>query len=189
MNLHALAKGQGAATAGEDRLGTPWWLLDQLQQLWGRFTFDLAAEPWSAVVESYVSEQQDLFKVGLNLVTPHGFGNWPYGRGQLIRFVPFAREMVLSGRVPMLTQLLPNYSAEGWFQHLLRPEGRVRKAEWLYGRAGHERLKNWTRYTSDRLVVDLITIKGRVEHRYPPRYTKKRGPSPFSSVVARFSLP
>lgn len=190
MNLASLAKGGNAVTAeSEDRMGTPWWLLTQLQLMFGAFTADLAAEAWSAVAPCFITEQQDLFQVGLTLKTKHGFGNWPYGRGQLKRFVPFVRDMVLSGRVPQVTQLVPHYTAEGWWQYCTKPEGRVKKAEWKYGHAGHERLKNWTRLVSERLVIDVIAIKGRLEHRYPPRYRGKRGPSPFSSAVVRFSLP
>lgn len=189
MNIASLAKGENAVTAeSEDRMGTPWWLLDHLQGLFGKFTKDLAAESWSAVCESFITEEMDLFKQR-HLRTEHGFGNWPYGRGQLIRFVPHARQLVLDERVNQLTQLVPHYTADGWWQHVAKPEGRVKKAEWKYGHAGHERLKDWVRLTSERLVIDVIAVRGRLEHRYPPRYRGKRGPSPFSSAVVRFSLP
>lgn len=171
----------------ENRFGSPLWLTDELQRYFGKFTLDMAAEPWSALVPNYITKEQDVFRV--KPVTDHGFGNWPYGPGQLLRFVPFARESVVEGRVQECTQLVPHYTAEGWWRFVMKPEGKVKRAEWRYDWIGHPRLKNWTRYFSERLVIDIIEVQGRLSHRFPPRYDGARAISRHSSVVVRFLSP
>jgi hypothetical protein len=190
VKLSALVKGEGRAAAveSEDRLGTPLWLDDVLQDYFGKYSHDLAAERWSALAPVFITKEQDLFRqVGLRV--RHGFGNWPYGKGELIRFVPHARAEVVAGRWREVTQLVPHYTADGWWQYVTKPEGRVLKAEWRYDWLGHPRLKSWTRLTSARLIIDVIAIAKRLEHRYPPRYMQMRSVAPFSSAVVRFMHP
>lgn len=172
----------------EDRFGTPLWLVDALQENFGPFNLDWCAEPWSAVAERFITAEQDVFKVRPR--GRHVFGNHPYSKGSLERFVSFARESVLEGRIWQMTQLVPHYTAEGWWtRHVAKPEGRVLKAEWRYGQLSHPRLANWFRVECDRLFVDIIPIKGRLEHRYPPRYTGARETARYSSAVVRFINP
>lgn len=171
----------------EDRFGSPVWLTDALQKHFGKFDVDLAAEPWSAVVPRFITEHQNLFVVQPR--AKHGYGNWPYGPGQLARFVPFARDQVLEGRIKALTQLVPHYTAEGWWQHIAKPEGRIDKTEWRYQHINHPRLHNWMHIETARLHIDLITVKGRLAHRFPPRYSGARAISRHSSVVVRFVHP
>jgi hypothetical protein len=188
VNINAISNGKGGATKSEDGFGSPLWLTDHLQDYFGRFTRDLAAEPWSAVVDQYVTKRMNLFRQ-LELRVSHGYGNWPYGKGQLLRFLPFVRERVLKGFFNEVTQLVPHYTADGWWQYVTKPEGKVLLGEWRYDWLGHPRLKNWHRLVSEHLIIDVIAIKGRLKHRYPPRYTGKRTIAPFSSAVVRFSRP
>jgi hypothetical protein len=188
VNVNALSNGKGGGTVSEDRFGTPLWLVDVLQSNFGKFTYDLASEPWSSVAPAFITKQMNLFKLP-ELRVVHGFGNWPYGRGQLKRFVPFVRDRVVNGRFAQVTQLVPHYSADGWWQYVTKPEGKVISAEWRYDWLGHPRLKNWHRLVSAGLIIDVITISGRLKHRYPPRYSGKRSIAPFSSAVVRFSKP
>lgn len=183
----------------DNRLGTPDWLTDALQGHFGPYDLDWCAEPWSAVVENFITEHQDVFKVRPH--ADHAFGNHPYGKaedettgklgkGLLESFVGFARESVLEGRIKRITQLVPHYTAEGWWGLVEKPEGKVLGAEWRYGHIAHPRLANWKRLISEKLVVDIIAIKGRLKHRFPPRgYNAAREMARFSSVVVRFVRP
>lgn len=171
----------------EGRFGSPAWITDALQAHFGAFDLDAAAEPWSAVVPRYTTKEQDVFKV--RPAAKHAYGNWDYSKGQLGRFVPFARESVLEGRWREVTQLVPLYWSEGWFRHVLKPAGRVGRSEFRFKHLSHERLAEWTRYHFERLVVDVIPIAKRVEFRYPPGYTGARETARFSSVVVRFVSP
>lgn len=171
----------------ENRFGSPTWITDALQAHFGEFNVDLAAEPWSAVVGRYITEQQDVFKVRPRCA--HGFMNPPYGPGQLERFVSFARDSVVEKRIDALTLLVPHYTAEGWWRHVEKPEGRALGAAWNYGHINHPRLKEWTRLRSSRLSIDLIKVKGRLGFRFPPRYQGARTIARFSSVVVRFVHP
>lgn len=171
----------------EDRFGSPLWLTDTLQEHFGPFTIDLCAEPWSAIVPRFITEQEDVFKY--TGPVKHGYANDPYGPGQLARFVPYMREKVVAKKWEAVTKLVPHYTAEGWWQHVTKPEGRVLECQWRFGQIRHERLKNWVRLVSEGLVIDLITIKGRLKHRFPPRYSGQRTIARYSSVVVRFSTP
>lgn len=171
----------------DDRFGSPQWLTDALQAHFGKFDLDWCAEPWSAVVPRFITEQQDVFKV--RPTAEHGYGNHPYSRGSLHRFVAFARESVLEGRIAEMTQLVPHYTAEGWWQMVEKPEGRVLGAEWRYGQIAHPRLANWRRLLTERLTIDVIAVSQRLEHRFPPRYTGARETARYSSAVVRFSKP
>lgn len=170
-----------------DTFATPHWLTDALQAHFGAFDVDLAAEPWSAVVPRFITKEQDLFKVKPR--ARHGFGNWPYSKGSLDAFVGFARESVLAGRIKAVTQLVPHYTAEGWWRHVETPEGRVLGAEWRYGHIDNVRLWNWKRLVTDLLVIDVIPIAKRISFRFPPRYAGAREGARFSSAVVRFVSP
>lgn len=181
----------------ENRFGTPDWLTEALQIHFGPYDLDWCAEPWSALATRFITEQQDVFKVRPH--AEHAFGNHPYGKeedkhgnlgkGLLAKFVGFARESVLEGRIKRMTQLVPHYTAEGWWRLVEKPEGRVLGSEYRFMHIGHPRLANWTRIFSERLTIDVIPISGRLKHRYPPRYTGAREMARFSSVVVRFSQP
>lgn len=169
----------------EDRFGSPLWLTDALQEHFGSFTVDLCAEPWSAVVPYFITEQMDVFRVKPE--GQHGWMNPPYSKGSLQRFVGFARESVLKGRLKEVTLVVPHYTAEGWWEHVATPEGRVIRAEFNYRHIRHERLEAWSRHISEGLMIDTIPIARRVEFRPPPRYVGARESARFSSVVVRFS--
>jgi hypothetical protein len=190
MNINALSEGKGGGTKSEDRFGSPLWLTEHLQKYFGRFTHDLASEPWSAVAPVFITKQMNLLTQGGGaLLVGHGYGNYPYGRGELKRFMPFVREQVIAGHFRQVTNLVPHYTADGWFTSVLKPAGKVLGGEWRFDWLGHPRLSNWVRAVSERLIVDVITIKGRLSHRYPPRYTGKRSIAPFSSAIVRFVHP
>lgn len=171
----------------ENRFGSPLFLTDALQRHFGKFDVDLAAEPWSAVVPRFITAEQDLFRVKPR--AKHAYLNPPYGPGELARFVPFARASVLEGRLGAVTMLVPDHGAEGWAQHVEMPEGRIVGSEWLYGAISHERLRRWIRLTSKGLIIDIIRVKGRLAHRFPPRYVGARAISRHSSAVVRFVHP
>lgn len=170
-----------------DTFGSPMFLVDALQRHFGKFDLDWCAEPWSAVAPRYITEQQDVFRVKPR--AKHGYGNHPYSKGSLLRFVGFARESVLEGRIGAMTQLVPHYTAEKWWGLAIKPEGRVLRCEWRYGQIKHERLRNWLRLVSERLIIDIIPVSGRITHRWPPRYAGARESARFSSVVVRFVSP
>lgn len=188
MNINALSNGKGGATKAENRFGSPLFLVNHLQRYFGRFTCDLAAEPWSAVASGFITKEMDLFKQ-LQLRVKHGYINFEYGPGQLKRATEFVRDRVTQGWFEQVTQLVPHYTADGWWRNMTAPKGRVLRAEWRYDWLGHPRLKNWTRLFSEGLTVDVITVDGRLKHRYPPGYKGKRSIAPFSSAVVRFSQP
>lgn len=170
----------------EDRFGTPLSLFHRIQKAFGRVDCDCAAEPWSALCARYITAQQDFFKVRPR--GQHGFGNWPYSRGSLIRFMPEARQLVLDGHFAEFTNLVPHYTDTEWWKRSTKPEGKVLRAEWRYGWLP-EPLQAWTRYISAKLIIDVIEIDGRLEHRFPPRYTGAREIARFPSAIVRFVRP
>ncbi len=173
----------------EDRFGTPLWLFARLEQAFGRVDLDGAAEPWSALTERFVTKQQNLFKAPRHaLSAAHAFGNWPYGRGQLIQFVPFARQLVLDATWREATQLVPHYTDTEWWQLGSKPEGKPLTCEWRY-RWLEPPLEQWTRFVSEGLVIDVIAISQRLDHRFPPRYRGARETARFPSAVLRYSRP
>lgn len=173
----------------EDRFGTPLWLFGLIEEHFGKVDLDAAAEGWSALAPRFVTKQDNLFKVEpARLQARHAFGNWPYGRGQLIQFVPFARQMTVHGYWRQCTQLVPHYTDTEWWARAVKPEGKVLSAEWRY-RWLPEPLQNWTRLVSEGLTIDVIAINQRLEHRFPPRYKGAREGARFPSAILRFSSP
>lgn len=170
----------------EDRFGTPLWLFARIEQAFGRVHLDAAAEPWSALTERFITKQQNVFRIRTHAA--HAFGNWPYGRGQLLQFVPHARQMVLDATWESCTQLVPHYTDTEWFQRAIAPEGKALACEWRYGWLA-EPLEQWTRYVSEGLVTDVISISRRLEHRFPPRYAGAREVARFPSALLRFTRP
>lgn len=169
-----------------DSWGTPRALVAQLADAFGPFDLDAAAEPWSAVCKRFVTKRQNLFKHAP--AAERVFLNPPYSRGNLVRFVSFAREQVLTGRWGSCTLLVPHYTSEGWWRHVVRPEGKARGAEWRRGRLRHP-LEQWVRLISERLVVDIVSLSGRQEFLEPPKWRGKVDGARFASAVVVFSEP
>ncbi len=167
-----------------DSWGSPLWLVAMLAERFGPFDLDAAAERWSAICRRFVTKQQDIF-----VNPPEADNAWmnpPYSKGNLGEFVPYARHLVLERTWKRGTLLVPHYTSEGWWQHVVRPEGPVTGAEWRFGELPHP-LRSWTRYHSRYLTTDVILPAGRLVHRVPPTWRGARESARFASAVVIFS--
>ena len=61
---------------GRQNWGTPWWLYQRMEDLFGMFTLDVCAEEWSAKCPEYFTEAQDGLKKSWK--NSHFFCNPPY---------------------------------------------------------------------------------------------------------------
>lgn len=171
-----------------DKWGSPLWLVALLAKLWGAFDLDAASERWSAVAPRYITERQDIFSRRRR--ARRVYLNPPYSKGNLLRFVGFARDQVLLGVWGTCTLLVPHYTAERWWaRYVARPEGKPLSAEWDYG-ALPRPLQSWLRLHSEHLTTDIILPEGRLVHRTPPDWDGAAEESArYSSAVVRFSRP
>ena len=106
----------GAVVARLDNWGTPQWLFDRLDQRFGPFDLDAAAEAWSAKCERYLSREVDALgpdpwpgkRVWLNP---------PYKRELLIRFLRKSIEHAAAGG--LVCALLPVRTETCWWCDLV----------------------------------------------------------------------
>lgn len=168
-----------------DSWGSPLWLVRRLEDRFGPITLDAAAEKWSAVAPYFVTQRQNVFRCPPP--TRHAYLNPPYSRGNLGRFVPHARDLVVRGHWRACTLLVPHYTSEGWWRHVVRPEGRARGAQWRFGELPSP-LSQWVTLKSAGLEVDIIEVAERLKFRTPPTWRGQGGESArYASVVVRFS--
>lgn len=164
---------------------TPAELVQLLGTRFGPFTLDAAAQPWNAQAPEY-------FTPSINGLKQRWHGrvwcNPPYTRGNLERWVSYARHQVTSiSRVESVTLLVPHYTAEGWWQrHVTPPQGYVRRAEWRWHQLPSP-LRSWKRLISDGLVTDVLEHEGRI--RFMHRSGRTSSPARHSSAIVVFSKP
>lgn len=117
-----------------DERRTPRRFFEACDRLWGPFDLDAAAAKWNRQVERYVTAEQDLFAL-----RPRARRVWlnpPYSRGQLDRFLSFARDSVLRGRWGRVVCLVPVDPSSQWWQRQLETPAKPGRlsAVWLYDR-------------------------------------------------------
>lgn len=141
-----------------DEWRTPNWLVEQLARAFGPFELDVAAAPWNHQAPRFFTREQDALK-------RRWFGrcwmNPPYSRGNLGEFVPYAREQVVSGRAELVAGVVPHSTADKWWGHVVRPEGRVLKAETRWARLPWP-FQDWRVMRSAGLTVHVIPVMKRV---------------------------
>lgn len=167
-----------------DSWGTPLPLFRMLDYHFGPVDLDACAADWSALVTRYCTAQRSVLKR-----TPKAscvYENFPYSDPKT--FTEHARAMVLKGTWGRCILLGPHNTAEGWWGPLVRPEGKPLRAEWRYDVLPRP-LRNWTRYTSERLIVDVLPVEGRLTHRVPPDWEGAKETARFSSAVVVLSPP
>lgn len=116
-----------------DERRTPRWFFEACERTWGPFDLDAAADKWNHQVDRYVTAKQDLLKS-----RPRARRAWlnpPYSRGQLDRFLGFARESVLERRWGRAVCLVPVDPSARWWQRQLETPAKLGRltAEWLHG--------------------------------------------------------
>lgn len=143
-----------------DERRTPRWFFRLCSRAFGPFDLDACAARWNAQCRRYVTKEQDIFR--WHPPSRRSWRNPPYSRGNLNRHLEHARGVLLAGVVQRYVNLVPaDPSTDWWKKHIMRPEGRVVRSEWLWGQLP-EPLGNTTRYVSKGLVVTLSLVDGRL---------------------------
>jgi len=144
-----------------DERRTPRWFFRLVSEVFGPFDLDACAAHWNAQCRRFVTKEQDIF--ARHPPSRRCWRNPPYSRGNLSRHLEHARESLLLGTVEeRYVNLVPaDPSTDWWRKHIMRPEGRVRSAEWLWRRLP-DPLGNATRYVSEALVTTVVLVDGRL---------------------------
>lgn len=180
-----------------DEWSTPPDLFAALSALYGPFDVDAAAAAWNRKCTLWCGSIGGL---SLDVVaaplgdafafdwSSHGRRNFsrvwcnpPYSRGSLERWVSFFRERVLVGDLPLVTMLVPHYTAEGWWRHVEAPAG-----ELLLTTSGHTEIGPRTQVCWEHLTVEVLRKRGRV-HFVERR--GKTGAARHSSAAVTFARP
>lgn len=143
-----------------DERRTPRWFYRLCDQVLGPFDLDACAAAWNAQCRRYVTKEQDIFTHH-----PRSRCTWrnpPYSRGNLYRHLAHGRGLVLERKVERYVYLVPaDPSTDWWRDCIARPEGKQRRAEWLWNQLPSP-LGNATRYVSEWLTVTQVLVDGRL---------------------------
>lgn len=144
-----------------DERRTPRWFFELVDELFGPFDLDACAARWNAQCSRFITKRDDIFRH--HPLSARTWRNPPYSRGNLYAHLEHARETLLLGITEELyANLVPaDPSTDWWHQHIMRPEGRPLRAEWLWGRFPKP-LTNATSYVSERLVTTVVLVDGRL---------------------------
>lgn len=143
-----------------DERQTPRWFFRVCNGAFGPFDLDACAAAWNAQLLRYVTKEQDIFAHH-----PRSRCTWrnpPYSRGNLNRHLEHARAVTLAGGSKRYVCLVPaDPSTDWWRKHVMRPEGRPLRADWLWQQLP-EPLGNATRYVSQGLITTVVLVDGRL---------------------------
>ena len=144
-----------------DERRTPQWFFRLCNEVFGPFDLDACAARWNAPCRRFVTKEQDIFRFH-----PRSHCTWrnpPYSRGNLNAHLEHARNVTLAGRTyGNYCNLVPaDPSTDWWKKHVIRPEGRVVRADWLFGKLPPP-LQDATRYVSKGLITTVVMVDGRL---------------------------
>lgn len=160
--------------------GTPDELFGALNGLYGPYVIDVACTAENTRCHYSLTREKDALTRSWGGRMMRAWCNPPYGpRGSLDHWVSYARAQVLDA-LSLVTLLVPHYTADGWWQHVVDPEGPMLSvaADWTT-------IGLRTRYTYEDLVVDVLPIRGRV--RFKRLDGSKATCAAFSSCAVTFS--
>lgn len=145
---------------------TPRPLVLQLAEIYagGAWELDAAAAPWNAQAPVFFTRRTDA-------LSRPWFGrvwlNSPYNpKGTLERWQKYARAQALNTpAVKVVGSLVPHYTSEGWWQAAVDRDddlGKLLDVRWFKNALGTCVSRRY-----ERLVVDVLALKGRLRHTQP----------------------
>lgn len=153
--------GSAVKSLETDERRTPRQFFQLVNELFGPFDLDACAARWNAQCRRFVTKEQNIFRH--HPFSARTWRNPPYSRGNLNAHLEHARESLLLGiTTELYCNLVPaDPSTDWWKQHIMRPEGKPVRADWLWGRLPKP-LGNATRYVSEGLATTVILVDGRL---------------------------
>lgn len=159
-SLHGLSHRRGLSNSDEWR--TPDRLFNACTDHYGPFALDAAAAKWNARCSKYFTKRES------GLRRPWRGRTWcnpPYSRGNLLRWVGYARDQVVTNQTGLVCMLVPAYTSERWWQlHVMPPFGihRPLRAEMLRRPGIGAGWRTW--WAS--FCVEVVFVEGRLRFRH-----------------------
>lgn len=143
--------------SGSDEYETPDALFHARHARFG-FTVDVAAASWNAKLPRFWSKRDSA--LSRRWVGERGWMNFPYSRGNPLRWASYARDQVLHG-AELVDGLGPAATSEPWWQkQVMAPAGRL-----LHVGFDADPLGPRTVYVWRHLVVEVLFLAGRLRFR------------------------
>lgn len=176
---HPLAKQEELSSS--DEWSTPRVIFEQLHEKY-RFTLDGAASGLNARLPNYLTKEMDA--LSLNVGKHRVWLNPPYSRGNLYRFVTWARRQAQKGA--LVCCLVPAYTCERWWQNSVFNADAMDLGGYVGTEGDTDEIGLWTTYRWKSLEVSVHFPAGRLKFVEASGAT---GPARFSSAVLVFEPP
>lgn len=167
-----------------DEWSTPADLFAALRALYGPFHVDVASSDANAKCANHFTKRDSALERSWRVKGQHtrAWDNPPYSRGSLARWMEKARAEVLAHHVELVTNLVPHYTAECWWQRHV--EGAAGKR--LLTSSGDTNLGPRTQVCWESLTVEVLRLRGRVRF---IEASGRTGAARYSSAVVTFAQP
>jgi len=160
-----------------DEYKTPPELFAKLDRAFGPFTLDVASTDANHLCPEYLTKEHDA--PTLHVGKHRCWNNFPYSRGNPMRFTKWALEQVARSS-PLFCNLGPAATAEGWWQENVERRGVKEvaiRSEWREG------MRFTVRTFWDEIEVWTHFIDGRVPFAEGDQRPDEAGPARFASAV------